>query len=89
MAGGEFVGGAVLFVAKPAFEAEPFEDFLEGGGVGEDDFDFFADLVAAVGKISDSELLGRRLEGEDDAGSGFPGGLLPFCVGSGGFGADT
>jgi len=72
VAGGEFVGGAVLFVAEPAFEAQAFEDFLEGGGIGEDDFNFFADFVAAVRKISDGELFGRGFEGEDDTGGGFP-----------------
>ena len=37
-AGRETVGGAVLFVAEPAAQAEAFEDFLEGVGVGEDGF---------------------------------------------------
>ena len=59
VAGGESKGGAVLFVAEPAFEAKPFKDFLERGGIGKNDFDFFADLVAAVRKVCDGQLFGR------------------------------
>ena len=73
-AGGEAVGGAVLFVAEPAAEAKTFKDSLEGGAVSEDGFEFLADLVATVGGRSgraDGEFLGRALEGEEDPGRGF------------------
>ena len=48
VAGGEFVGGAVFFVAKPAAEAEALKDFLQRGSVGDVEFGFFTDLVAAL-----------------------------------------
>lgn len=90
-AGGETVRGAVLFVAEPATQAEAFKDFLEGGGLREDHFDFLADLVAAIegrGCGADGELLGRAFEGEEGARRGFSGGgLLPFWGGR--FGADA
>jgi hypothetical protein len=90
-AGGQTVRSAVFFVAEPAAEAETFEDSLEGGGVGEDHFDFLADFVAAIGRRSggsDGEFLGRALEGEQDAGREFSrGGFFPSRGGC--FGADA
>jgi hypothetical protein len=53
-------------------------------------FEFFADLVTAVGRRSggtNGELLGGRFEGEEMAGDGFCGALLP-CRGVG-LGADA
>ena len=73
IAGREFVGSAELFVAEPATKAEAFEDFLQGGSVGENGFQFFADLVATIGRRCsgpNGELLGRRFEGEQVALSG-------------------
>lgn len=67
-AGWEFVGCAEFFIAEPAAQAKAFEDLLKGGGIGEGSFEFFADLVAAVGRRSggtDSELFGWRFEGEE------------------------
>jgi hypothetical protein len=90
-AGGKTEGGAVLFIAEPAAQAEAFKDFLEGGGLGDDHFNFFADLVAAVGRRSggtDGELFGRAFEGEENAGGGFFGGELLPCRGEG-FSADA
>ena len=70
----ETIGGTVFFVTEPTLEAEPLEDSLERGGVDEDDFDLFANFVAAVGVRSDGadgELFGRGFEGEDDTRWGF------------------
>ena len=90
-AGGQTIGGAVLFVAEPATEAEAFKNPLEGGGVGEDHFDFLANLVAAIearGGGADGELLGRAFEGEKGAGRGLSGGGLLPCRGRS-FGTDA
>ena len=93
VAGGKFVGGSEFFVLEPAAETEPFEDFFEGVGVGEDGFEFFADFVAAIGWGSGwdyGELFGRRFECEEVTGGGVPrGSLLPFCGSGGRFGADA
>jgi hypothetical protein len=65
--GRQTVGSAVFFVTEPPAEAETLEDSLEGGGVGEDHFDFLTDFVAAVGRRSggaDGQFLGRAFEGE-------------------------
>jgi len=85
--GGKTEGSAKFLVSEPAAEAEAFEDFLEGGGFGEDGLEFFADLMAAVGRRSggaDGELFGRGFESKEEAGgSVFGGGLLPcrgFCA---------
>jgi hypothetical protein len=83
-AGGETEGGAELFVAEPAAQAKALKDFLEGGSLGDDHFNLFADLVAAVGRSgggTGGELFGRALEGEENAGGGsFGGEVLPFCL---------
>jgi hypothetical protein len=92
-AGGETKRRTELFVAEPAFEAEPLEDFLEGVGIGEDKFDFFADLMTAVrrrGGGADSELVRGAFESEEGA----DGGLFRAGVARGGlrserFGADA
>jgi hypothetical protein len=94
VAGGKFVGGSEFFVLEPAAETEPFEDFFEGVGVGEDGFEFFADFVAAIGWWGSGwdygELFGRRFECEEVTGGGVPrGSLLPFCGSGGRFGADA
>ena len=92
LAGRKLIGSAVFFVSEPTFEAESFEDLLEGGGVGQDHLGFFADFVATAGVVrefTDGELLGRGFEGEDHAGSGFAGGPLLFSGGCRGFGADA
>ena len=89
----ETVRRAELFVAEPAFEAEPLEDFLEGVGIGEDKFDFFADFVTPVRRRAggaDGELVRRAFEGEEGA----HGGLFGAGVARGGlrserFGADA
>ena len=86
----ETIRGAIFLVAEPALEAEALEDSLEGGGIGEDDFDFFADFVAAVvGSAggADGEFFGWGFEGEDGAKGGFSPRLLP-CRGRG-FGANA
>jgi hypothetical protein len=87
-ASGKVVGSAVLFVAEPAAQAETFEDFLEGGSVGEDSLEFLADLVATIGwrgSGNDGELFGRRFEGEEVTdGRQFGRRLLPFCLCRGG-----
>ena len=68
VASGQFVGGAKFFVAEPAAEAESFEDFLQGGGVGEGEFGFFPDFVTTVaGRRVDGQGFGRRFEGEEIA----------------------
>lgn len=75
-AGGKTIGGAELFIAKPAFEAQAFEDFLERGRVGEDHFDFLADLVDAVSGgrgRADGQLVGGGFEGQEDARRGLLG----------------
>jgi len=92
-AGRETVRRAELFVPEPAFEAESLEDFLEGVGIGEDKFDFFADLVTPVrrrGGGTDGQLVRGAFEGEESA----DGGLFGAGVSRGGlrgerFGADA
>ncbi len=41
-------GGAEFFVAKPAAQAEGFEDAASRDGIGNFGFDFFAGLVARI-----------------------------------------
>jgi hypothetical protein len=93
VAGRKFVGGAEFFVAEPAAEAETFEDFFEGVGIGEDSFQFFADFVAAMGWGSGwdyGELFGRRFECEEVTDGGLFGGrLVPFCGSGRGLGTDA
>jgi hypothetical protein len=87
MARGKFVRGAEFFVAEPAAKAEAFEDFLECGCVGEDEFGFFADFVAVLPRWRvDGEGFGRGFEGEEIAGRRFARG---FFFGRGRFGANA
>lgn len=89
--GGKAEGGAELFVAEPTLEAKPLEDSLKGRGVGQDEFDFLADLVASVlrwASGADGELFRWGLEGEEGTRGRFLSGRLLPCGGRG-FGADA
>src|SRR5215469_400949 len=76
-ASGEAVRSTEFLVAEPSFEPEAFEDALQGGRVGERQFDLLADLVATVGGGSgggaDGELVRRGFEGEEGTRPGFLG----------------
>jgi hypothetical protein len=84
VSGGKLVGGAEFFVTEPAAEAETFKDFLEGGGVVEDQFDLLADFVTALGGTgggTNGELVRRGFEGEKGSRSTFLiGGGGSFCA---------
>jgi len=58
--GGQAIGGAKFLVAEPVAKAEASEDFFEWGGVGEGEFEFFADFVGALAR---GALSGRGFEG--------------------------
>ena len=66
--GGEAIGGAVFFVAKPAAEAETFKEFGKSGWIGCFEFQLFADFETAMSVGTGFRATGSgALESDDRA----------------------